>query len=256
MNILAGLSQPTKGECIVNGRNIAKIKHPGDVLVGYLPEDPRFYPWMTAYEILEYLGDGINHRRIVEMLDWVGLADAKDRRIGGFSRGMKQRLGIGAALIYEPALLILDEPSSALDSEGRSEVLHLIKDLKGMGKTVVFSTHILDDVERICDTVGMIDAGQMMFEKPLAQLQKENTQPLFDITPVHSVESSVLDALKRLTGVVSLTNLEKSFTIKVADNTVSVSVIRFLADHEIMIESFSLRKARLEDLFLQGVSAK
>lgn len=119
-----------------------------------------------------------------------------------------------------------------------------------------FSTHILDDVERVCDTVGMIDTGQMMFEKPLTLLQKENTQTIFDITPVHSVESNILNALERLTGVVSLTKSERSLTIKVADNTVSVSVMRFLADHEIVIEYFSLRKARLEDLFLQGVNAK
>lgn len=169
---------------------------------------------------------------------------------------MKQRLGIGAALIRNSRLLILDEPSSALDPEGRSEVLRLIKDLKGMGKTIMFSTHILDDVERVCDRVGMIDAGEMLFEKSLAQLQKENTQSIFDIIPVHSVESNVLDALKRLPGVVSLTKSERSLTIKVADNTVSVSVMRFLADHEIVIESFSQRKARLEDLFLRGVSAK
>ena len=169
---------------------------------------------------------------------------------------MKQRLGIGAALIRNPELLILDEPSSALDPEGRSEVLRLIKDLKGMGKTILFSTHILDDVERICDTVGMIDAGQMLFEKPLAQLQKENTQPIFDITPVHPVESSILDALEQLTGLVSLAKSGKSFTIKVADNGVSVSVMRLLADSGILIESFSLRKARLEDLFLQGVNTK
>jgi ABC-2 type transport system ATP-binding protein len=182
--------------------------------------------------------------------------DARNRRVGGFSRGMKQRLGIGAALIRNPELLILDEPSSALDPEGRSEVLRLIKDLKGMGKTILFSTHILDDVERVCDTVGMIDAGQMMFEKPLRQLQKENTQPIFDIIPAHSVESNILNALERLTGVVSLTKSERSLTVKVADNTVSVSVMRFLTDHEIVIESFSLRKTRLEDLFLHGVNTK
>ena len=125
-----------------------------------------------------------------------------------------------------------------------------------MGKTVLFSTHILDDVERVCDTVGMIDAGEMLFEKPLAQLQKENTRPIFDIAPVHSVEPNILDALERLAGVITLTKSENNFTIKVANNTTSVSVMRFLADHEIVIESFSQRKARLEDLFLQGVSVK
>jgi ABC-2 type transport system ATP-binding protein len=204
MNILAGLSRPEQGECTVNGLDVTKLTHPGDLKIGYLPEDPKFYPWMTAHETLDYLSGGRNTGHTGEILRWTGLLDARNRRVGGFSRGMKQRLGIGAALIRNPELLILDEPSSALDPEGRSEVLRLIKDLKGMGKTILFSTHILDDVERICDTVGMIDAGQMLFEKPLAQLQKENTQPIFDITPVHPVESSILDALEQLTGLVSL----------------------------------------------------
>ncbi|TJX13113.1 ABC transporter ATP-binding protein [Tissierella creatinini] len=256
MNILAGLSRPAQGECTVNGLDVTKLTHPGDLKIGYLPEDPKFYPWMTAHETLDYLSGGRNTGHTGEILKWTGLLDARNRRVGGFSRGMKQRLGIGAALIRNPELLILDEPSSALDPEGRSEVLRLIKDLKGIGKTILFSTHILDDVERICDTVGMIDAGQMMFEKPLRQLQKENMQPIFDIIPAHSVESNILNALERLTGVVSLTKSERSLTVKVADNTVSVSVMRFLADHEIVIESFSQRKTRLEDLFLQGVNTK
>ena len=217
---------------------------------------PKFYPWLTAGETLKYLAGTHDADRISRIIQWTGLAAAQNRRVGGFSRGMKQRLGIGAALIRNPELLILDEPSSALDPEGRSEVLRMIKDLKGLGKTILFSTHILDDVERVCDTVGMIDAGQMMFEKPLTQLQKENTQPIFDITPVHSVELNILDALERLTGVVSLTKSERHLTIKVADNTVSVSVMGFLADSGIVIESFSLRKTRLEDLFLQGVNTK
>jgi ABC-2 type transport system ATP-binding protein len=256
MNILAGLSRPAQGECTVNGLDVTKLTRPGDLKIGYLPEDPKFYPWMTAYETLDYLSGGRNTGHIGKILKWTGLLDARNRSVGGFSRGMKQRLGIGTALIRNPELFILDEPSSALDPEGRSEVLRLIKDLKGMGKTILFSTHILDDVERICDTVGMIDAGQMLFEKPLAQLQKENTQPIFDITPVHPVESSILDALEQLTGLVSLAKSGKSFTIKVADNGVSVSVMRFLADSGILIESFSLRKSRLEDLFLQEVYTK
>lgn len=256
MNILAGLSRPAQGECIVNGRDVTKLTHPGDLNIGYLPEDPKFYPWMTAHETLVYLSGARKTGRTGEVLLWIGLEDAQNRRVGGFSRGMKQRLGIGAALIRNPQLLILDEPSSALDPEGRSEVLHLIKELKNMGKTILFSTHILDDVERVCDTVGMIDAGRMIFEKPLAQLKKASTQPMFDITPVSDVKPEILDAIELLPGVVSLTKSTKTFTIKAVENAVSVSVMRFLAEHEIVIESFSLRKARLEDLFLQGVNGR
>lgn len=256
MNILAGLSRPALGECTVNGKDITKLTHPGDLNIGYLPEDPKFYPWMSAHETLCYLSGTQGGGKIQEILRWTGLSEVQNRRVGGFSRGMKQRLGIGAALIRNPQLLILDEPSSALDPEGRSEVLSLIRDLKGIGKTILFSTHILDDVERVCDTVGMIDNGKMMFEKPLAQLQKEYTQPMFDITPASAVKSGILELLERLPGVVSLTNSEQTFTIRVVDNAVSVSVMRFLAEHEIIIENFSQRKARLEDLFLQGVNTK
>ena len=156
----------------------------------------------------------------------------------------------------QPAASHPDEPSSALDPEGRSEVLRLIKELKNMGKTILLSTHNLEDMERVCNTVGMINAGRMVFEKPLAQLQKEYAQPMFDIRPVSPVTSGILDAIELLPGVVSLRKSTKTITVKVVDNTVSVSVMRFLAEHGIVIESFSLRKARLEDLFLQEVNGR
>ena len=255
MNILCGLSSIEQGECYVNGKDIKKLIHPGDLNIGYLPENPKFYPWMNAYETLHYLSDARKGNRIEEILNWTGLWEARNRRVGGFSRGMKQRLGIGAALIRNPNLLILDEPSSALDPEGRSEVLRLIKDLKDMGKTILFSTHILDDVERVCDTVGMIDRGRMLFEKSLSELQRTYAQPLFDIIPVHLINPDILDRLEQLPGVVALTRQDKRFTIKVDNNEASTSVMRFLVDHEIIIESFAIRKVRLEDLFLQGVNA-
>lgn len=261
MNILAGLSRPTAGRCIVNGQDIADIRHPGDLQIGYLPEDPKFYSWMTACETLEYLSDDRDKSgRVMEILRWTGLADASSRRVGGFSRGMKQRLGIGAALIRNPELFIFDEPSSALDPEGRSEVLHLIEDLKKMGKTVLFSSHILDDVERICDRIGMISEGRMVFEKELSLLQTENAQPIYDITPSHSnpINSKVVDALQQLAGVISVTESESSnsFSVRVKDYSLSGQLMRFLADHEINVDNFALRKTRLEDLFLQGVNMK
>lgn len=257
MNILAGLSRPTAGRCIVNGQDIANIRHPGDLRIGYLPEDPKFYSWMTARETLEYLSDDSDKSgHVMEILRWTGLADASNRRVGGFSRGMKQRLGIGAALIRNPELFIFDEPSSALDPEGRSEVLHLIEDLKSMGKTVIFSSHILDDVERICDRIGMISEGQMVFEKELSLLQTENAQPIYDITPSHlsNIDSKVVDALQRLTGVISVTESVDSFSVRVKDESFSGQLMRFFADHEINVEYFALRKTRLEDLFLQVVN--
>lgn len=256
LNILAGLSRPTQGKCIVNGRDLSRLNHPGDLNIGYLPESPCFYPWLSAYETLAYLAGQENVHRISEILAWVGLTEAQHRRVGGFSRGMRQRLGIGATLIRDPQLFLLDEPSSALDPEGRSEVLRLIKDLQARGKTVLFSTHILDDVERICDRVGMIDGGRMVWEKPLKQLQKENTRPIFEVTLLAPAEPSLATALTLLPSVESITQTEASLVIRGENKTVSVEVMRLLAARAVAIESFSLRKARLEDLFLEGVEAE
>lgn len=257
MHILSGLSRPTEGACIVNGKDVSSVRHPGELRIGFLPEEPKFYPWMTAHETLCYLGGKIRKARIDELLEWVGLAGAAHRRVGGFSRGMKQRLGIGAALVRDPALLILDEPASALDPEGRGEVLRLLSELKRMGKTVLFSTHILSDVERVCDTVGMIAQGRMVLEKPLEQLQSENARPIFDILPQKPFGPEMLVHLRRLTGVLEVSEADKgSLSVLAAEEAaVSKRLMRFFAEQDIAVRGFSLRKNNLEDLFMREVKA-
>ncbi len=254
MNILVGLSRPTRGECTVNGTVLANVEHPGDLHIGYLPEDPRFYSWMTARETLAYLGGDIAGERINEMLEWVGLTHAAHRRVGGFSRGMKQRLGVGAALIRDPALLILDEPSSALDPEGRSDVLRLIAEMKQMGKTILFSTHILADVERVCDRVGMIAEGRMIMEKPLFQLQRDNIRPIFEITPAIPWEPDIISKLSQLDVVLEVTIKGNSLHVMTVDESESSKkLLRFFADRNTPLRGLSLRKNSLEELFLQEV---
>jgi ABC-2 type transport system ATP-binding protein len=136
---------------------------------GYLPQDPSFYRWMTPVEYLDYAARLFNlsskerKKRIDEMLQLVDLKDAARRKIGGFSGGMVQRLGIAQALIHRPPILFLDEPTSSLDPAGRYEVLELIASLRP-AVTVFFSTHILTDVERICDTVAIIHKGELLLE--------------------------------------------------------------------------------------------
>ena len=259
MNILAGLSRPTAGDCIVNGMDVTAITHPSDLKIGYLPEDPKYYPRMTAYETLDYLGNSPAHKvsrsDIEDMLKWVGLTEAARRRVGGFSRGMKQRLGIGAALIHDPELVILDEPSSALDPEGRSDVLRLITDLKQKGKTVFFSTHILSDVERVCDTVGIIASGKMIMEKPLAEIVKDNIVPIYDVITDKPLNTPLLEQLKAVEGVLAAKSDgdKLSVTLKSAD---SRRLLRFFADKELFVREFALRKNDLEDIFIKEVNGK
>lgn len=167
MRLMVGLGHPTAGRAWIAGVETTNADSHAREKFGYLPQDPAFYSWMTPREYLDYAGRlfGMSaadrKQRIEEMLELVGLKDAARRKIGGFSGGMHQRMGIAQALLHRPPVLLLDEPTSALDPAGRYEVLDLLDKLRG-AVTVFFSTHILADVERICDTIAIIHKGQLL----------------------------------------------------------------------------------------------
>ncbi|MGO8683840.1 MAG: ABC transporter ATP-binding protein [Thermoleophilia bacterium] len=175
LRILAGLAAPTAGQAGILGRNVVSAGNELRALIGYLPDVPAFYPWMTAFEFLHFTGELFGlagkdvEQRIGALLDLAGLS-AVTTRIGSYSRGMKQRLGVAQALMNAPQVLLLDEPTSALDPLGRKEVLDMIAALAGR-TTVFFSTHILGDVERVCDTVAILDHGQVVREAPIGELK-------------------------------------------------------------------------------------
>ncbi len=191
LRILTGLARPTAGRAWVDGVEVGR----GDTRrrIGYLPDVPAFYGWMTAREYLVDLvapifqiGPAEARRRADELLALAGLAADARRRIGGYSRGMRQRLGMAQALMSRPPVLLLDEPVSALDPAGRHEVLEFIEGLRGQ-VTILMSSHILADVERICDTVGIIHRGRMVVQSGRDELLARYAQPVveveFDATP-------------------------------------------------------------------------
>jgi ABC-2 type transport system ATP-binding protein len=258
MNILTGLSKANAGTCVVNGWNIDKVEHPADLHIGYLPEEPKFYTWMTGRETLEYLGTGWTKssikKRVDEMLEWVGLTKAANRRVGGYSRGMKQRLGMAAALFYDSELLLLDEPSSALDPEGRSDVLNLIRDLKTRGKTVFLSTHILSDAEKVCDRVGILSNGQMIVEKPLETLLTENIKSVYDVVLDEQGGIDFIKQLEKLPGVQYVEKNREKLSIAVdSPKNSSKALLSFFGNTNAVVRTFALRKASLEDIFLEEV---
>jgi ABC-2 type transport system ATP-binding protein len=167
IRLLTGLARPTSGNAWINGASTTLGLDTDRGNFGYLPEEPAFYTWMTPREYLNYVGQlfslesDTRSRRVEELLEKTGLLDAGNRRIGGFSRGMRQRLGLAQALINRPPVLFLDEPTSALDPAGRRDVLDLIEALRG-NTTVFLSSHILGDVERVCDTIGVIHEGRLV----------------------------------------------------------------------------------------------
>lgn len=175
LRLLTGLTQPTSGSMKIVGQNVETAGNAVRAQIGVLPDVPGFYDWMTAGEFLRFAGGlfGIERKilaaRAQLLLDQAGLGDVT-ARIGGFSRGMKQRLGIAQALINAPRLLLLDEPTSALDPVGRKDILDMIAALRGR-TTVFFSTHILGDVERVCDTVAILDHGRIVARAPIHELK-------------------------------------------------------------------------------------
>ncbi|HEX7806137.1 MAG TPA: ABC transporter ATP-binding protein [Cellulomonas sp.] len=175
LRLLTGLARPTSGSVEILGHDVATAGNAVRAEIGFLPDVPGFYDWMTAPELLRFtgglfgLGRQVLDNRVEMLLDLAGLTGVTTT-VGGFSRGMKQRLGVAQSLVNAPRLLLLDEPTSALDPMGRKDVLEMIASLRGR-TTVFFSTHILADVERVCDTVAILDRGRVVAHAPIDELK-------------------------------------------------------------------------------------
>ena len=183
LKILLGLVTPDSGSARIFGADCRSYRSRREV--GFLPENPYFYKFLTAAETLRFYGKvcGIPARdlskRIPELLDLVGLAEATDRRVGGFSKGMLQRIGLAQALIQDPRLLILDEPTAGVDPAGSHQIRDLILALKKRGKTILLTSHLLEQVQEICDRVGIMARGEMVREGPLEELVAVKNQTEF-----------------------------------------------------------------------------
>ena len=252
MNIMMGLSHIEEGTCFIDGKDVTKISQPSELNVGFLPENPQFYPWMSALEYLLYCSKHPDKKRAMETLAWAGLEKAANRKIKGFSRGMKQRLGLAVATINDPKLIILDEPSSALDPEGRSEVLKLMMQLKEMGKTIIFSSHILSDIERICDRIGMIEQGEMVFEKSLQSLLSENVKPIVDVDISEEISDEIIDQLEQYKDILHVTKDYSKLSIQMTSPEFDTkALLEKLLKHNVPVIGFNQRKNNLESLFVK-----
>jgi ABC-2 type transport system ATP-binding protein len=185
------------------------------------------------------------------------MEDVSKRRIGGFSRGMRQRLGVAAALIHHPEVLFLDEPASALDPAGRKEVLDLIEGLRGQC-TVVMSTHILADVERVCDVVGIIARGKMLVQSPREELLEQYAIPAFEIdADDHSALSHWGEELRRLSWVTAVTTHNGTIRVTVKNvQTAKRELLALAVGMGIVLNRFEEIRPSLEDVFLQLVGTE
>ena len=185
LKILLGLVTPNSGRALIFGQDSREYRSRRDV--GFLPENPYFYKFLTAAETLAFYGKicGLSGKilatRIDELIELVGLRDARDRRVGGFSKGMLQRIGLAQALIQDPGLVVLDEPTAGVDPAGSHQIRDLILDLKKRGKTILLTSHLLEQVQEICDRVGIMARGEMIREGSLDDLVRVKNQTEFVI---------------------------------------------------------------------------
>lgn len=257
LRILTGIATPTSGTATVLGLDVRQAAHDVRREIGFLPDVPGFYPWMTARDFLEFAAKlfGLDARaratRIDSLLEMAGLATVT-ARIGGYSRGMKQRLGMAQALINAPRLLLLDEPTSALDPIGRREVLEMIASLRGR-TTVFFSTHILGDVERVCDTAAILHQGRVVANAPVADLKRRAGAEWIVI----EVEGDARALSDRVAGAPWLRTAEhsgSSLRLAVLDLAAAQRAIpEAVAGLGLGLRRFELAEASLEEVFVELV---
>lgn len=261
IKILAGLARPSKGQVEVAGVNVTASPEKVRTYIGYLAQSPAFYNWMSGEEYLLFCAGIFKLRRkeaVVrtgELLERVGLKEAARRRIGGYSGGMKQRLGIAQALINTPKVLFLDEPVSALDPIGRHEVLHLIRELK-QETTIFFSTHVLNDADQICDEVIILQQGEVKLQAPVEELRERYTAPVFEIE-FDSNSSFSVDSLTTQPWYQSHQMTGSVLTVVVKDVKVAKSELPSLLVKEgAAFTRYQMQTPNLEQVFLQVVNNK
>ena len=250
MKTVLGLLSADSGEIVVNGEKVVYGQTDTNRYIGYLPDVPEFYPFMTAKEYLRFCGEitGMSRaeteERTKELLTLVGLAD-ETHRIKGFSRGMKQRLGIAQALLSRPKLLVCDEPTSALDPIGRKEILDILLAIKDQ-TTVLFSTHILSDVERICTDVAFLKDGVVDIGGKLSDIKTRYRSNEYVIETEN--DSDIVILLNTFPEVKKIDENKVTFS----EDKRSVSeVLRFVADHRISLLKVERLEPSLEDLFME-----
>ena len=250
MKAVLGLLKPDDGEIFVSGEKVIYGQTSTNRYIGYLPDVPEFYSFMTAKEYLRLCGESLEMKRTEikarshELLSLVGLAE-ENHRIKGFSRGMKQRLGIAQALLARPKVLICDEPTSALDPVGRKEILDILLSVKEQ-TTVLFSTHILSDIERICTDVAFLNNGKIAMQGTVAKLKDIRHTQEFIVETTRAVDADTL-----LCALKDARQIEKETLIFSGGETEMFEVLKFITEHRIPVSKIERIDPSLESLFME-----
>jgi len=250
LRMLVGLIRPNAGTATVAGQ--APGSPAGLARIGSLIESPGYYPYLSGRENLRVIADlaGVDSKRVEEVLDMVELASRAGRKFGTYSTGMKQRLGVAGALLKDPELLILDEPTNGLDPQGMAEMRKLIKDIGQGDRTVLLSSHLLGEVEQICDRVGVISNGKLVTQSTVQELLGEEGV-LVRAQPIEQAQ----DVLTRMFGADAISRKDGAIHLKTKPEN-SVEINRQLVGAGIGVSELRPFERSLEEVFFQLTGEK
>ncbi len=265
LKMLTDMIFPSSGECFINGINVREERKKALAEAGVLIESPEIYPSLTPRQALEMVCDlrGVppEHRRdrIEEVLSEVKMQDWVDKRFGKFSKGMKQRINIAAALVHDPGVVILDEPATGLDPRGMAEVRDIVRGLKRRNRLIFMSSHILQEVTDVCDEVALIDKGKLLFYDTLSNVTSKfaDGAPTIDVGLSRPLgDEKVLKQVEGLTGVTSCVLLEpKRLRLKFKGGpTAQEQLLASLVELKIGVITLSEPESALEEIYLKQIS--
>ncbi len=259
LSMLAGLVQPDEGEVLIDGLAFVGEDDPRKQRVGLVPQDLALYGEISAAENLAFFGSlqglsgSLLKHRCSEALDMVGLTSRSGDRVKTFSGGMKRRLNLAAALVHDPDLLLLDEPTVGVDPQSRNAIFDNIEALRRAGKTLIYTTHYMEEVERLCDRVVIMDHGKVIADDTLAGLsQRAVTAGRMAMELADVRDGAWLQTLQSVSGVVTAALVDNTLSLEVLEvDRGAAAVLACLRDHGVRVTAFSTHQPRLEDVFLQ-----
>ncbi|MGD0637407.1 MAG: ABC transporter ATP-binding protein [Nitrososphaerales archaeon] len=266
LKMLTDLIRPSSGQAFINGENVHTHKKAALASVGTLIETPEIYPSLTPREALTMIAEirGVpkaeRKKKIEEAVAEVRMEDWIDKRVGKFSKGMKQRIDIASSLLSDPTILLLDEPSTGLDPRGMSEVRSIVKSLKDKKRLIFMSSHILSEVSEVCDEVAMIDHGKLLVYDTLSNVTAKfsGDQNVVEVGLIRPIDAALIpSSIARLSGVVSADRVDdKNLRIKFSGGLdVQQSILSDLVKLNIGVVTYKPTGSALEDTYLNLIQA-
>lgn len=256
INLILGLLKMDAGSVTVAGRDLKADPHGVKRLIGFVPQEIALYPTLTARENLAFwgrmysLGGRELGRRIDEALALVGLSERARERIDTYSGGMKRRINIAAALLHRPQLLIMDEPTVGIDPQSRVHILETVKALSSAGRTVIYTSHYMEEVEYLCNRIGIIDSGRIIAQGTLAELRRIIDQRAHIRLRLSSNTAGVLARLRAIKGVEQVEERAGELIIVTPDAAAALPAITAECTEYARIQSIALEEPNLETVFL------